>query len=107
MKRDGGLEDNVEKCDVSHTPHADASVDIVVLSLAMWGSNCSEYIKEASRVLDSGGRLYIIEPTKRWRVEEDGEEGVGRRLRELLEAHGFHVLKREVDKWLMFDARKK
>ena len=31
----------------------------------MWGSNRKTYITEAHRILESGGRLYIMEATKR------------------------------------------
>ena len=52
------------------------------MSFALWGSNCEEYITEAHRVLESGGKLYIIDSTKRWSdanadigIIEDGMEG--------------------------------
>jgi SAM-dependent methyltransferase len=64
--------------DISRLPHEDMTADFVILSLAMWGSNCREYIAEARRVLD-GGFLYIIEPTKRWTDDEPAD-----RLRNLL-----------------------
>ena len=95
-----GLENIVTQCDISSVPHEDASVDIVVLSLAMWGSNCSTYISEAHRVLDGTGRLYIVEATKRWTV--DGSTECGGRLRSVLEEKGFSVICESVDKWCMF-----
>jgi superfamily II DNA or RNA helicase len=50
--------------DISNIPLEDDSIDICILCLAMWGSNCRDYISEAYRILESGGNLYIIEATK-------------------------------------------
>jgi hypothetical protein len=33
----------------------DGEVDIAILCLAMWGSNCHDYIIEANRILDKNG----------------------------------------------------
>ena len=65
----------------------------------MWGSNCKEYIKEAHRILETNGTLYIIEPTKRWTNEEPAD-----RLRELL--LGFIIKKETIEKFTMFIAVK-
>ena len=73
--------ETVISCDISNTPQKNDSVEIVILSLAMWGSNCKSYITEAHRILESNGLLYIIEATKRWSEEDEnhnliqGEEG--------------------------------
>jgi ribosomal RNA-processing protein 8 len=98
--------ETVTSCDISHTPLEDDSVEICILSLAMWGSNCREYIQEASRILESNGRLYIIEPTKRWSEQDErgniipGQEGT--KMKTLLEENGFHVLEQEVEKFCVF-----
>ena len=60
-------------------------MDVVILSLAMWGSNCKEYIYEANRILDENGVLLIIEATTRW--TKDGPN----RLVELLEDNNFTI----------------
>lgn len=58
--------DNIENCDISNLPLEDNDINIAIMSLCMWGSNCKDYIKEAHRVLEDNGILLIIEPTKRW-----------------------------------------
>ena len=90
---------SVEECDISHMPLEDDSAEICILSLAMWGANCKEYIQEAHRVLETNGTLYIIEPTKRWTNEEPAD-----RLRELLK--GFKIIKETIEKFTMFIAIK-
>ena len=98
---------NVSVVDIRNTGLPDHSVEIVILSLAMWGSNCHEYIKEAYRLLESGGLLYIAEPTKRWSQEDDetkqlvvGEEG--NLLKQVLLEHQFRILDSNIDKFCMF-----
>jgi ubiquinone/menaquinone biosynthesis C-methylase UbiE len=82
------------------------SVEICILSLAMWGSNCKEYIKEANRILESGGKLYIIEPTKRWSEQDDlGNiitEKEGSKMKSLLEENGFQIVEQSIEKFCMF-----
>jgi hypothetical protein len=92
-------DDSVKVCDISHIPLEDDSAEICILSLAMWGSNCKEYIKEAHRILETNGTLYIIEPTKRWTNEEPAD-----RLRELLT--GFKIITEKIEKFTMFIAVK-
>jgi superfamily II DNA or RNA helicase len=98
--------DAVTSCDISRTPLDDNSVEICILSLAMWGHNCKEYITEASRILESNGELYIIEPTKRWSKEDElgniipGKEGD--LLKEELEKNGFRIKKQSIEKFCLF-----
>jgi hypothetical protein len=98
--------DAVTSCDISRTPLDDNSAEICVLSLAMWGHNCKEYIAEASRILESNGELYIIEPTKRWSEEDEHKNIIpgkkGDKLKLLLETNGFHVKKPDVEKFCLF-----
>jgi hypothetical protein len=95
----------VTACDISKTPEEDDSVEIVILSLAMWGSNCSSYITEAFRILETNGTLYIMEPTKRW-SEMDGynikPETAASKLRNLLTDNGFIIVKENIGKFSMF-----
>jgi ribosomal RNA-processing protein 8 len=97
--------DTVESCDIANTPLEDDSVEICILSLAMWGSNCREYIQEANRILESGGKLYIIEPTKRWsEKDENGNmipEKESMKLQELLEENGLKIVDRYVAKFCL------
>ncbi len=97
---------NVDVCDISQIPLEDASAEIVVLCLAMWGSNCREYVKEAFRVLETRGWLYMIEPTKRWTDEDvENENKVaepGNKLESLLQDAGFLVMEKQIQKFSMF-----
>jgi hypothetical protein len=98
--------EDVVSCDISSIGLDDNSVDYCILSLAMWGSNCQEYIIEAYRMLVTGGRLYIIEPTKRWsETTPDGKviEGTqGRRLMDMLDECCFRIDRQYIDKFCMF-----
>jgi superfamily II DNA or RNA helicase len=91
--------------DISNLPLEDGSVDYCILSLAMWGSNCQDYLREAHRILDRSGSLYIIEPTKRWSETAPngevikGSEGIA--LRNVLDSLGFVVKQQNIDKFCM------
>jgi hypothetical protein len=91
--------ENVLVQDISNTELEDNSVEICILCLAMWGSNCHNYVKEAYRILESGGKLYIMEATKRWTT--DGDEA-GKRLKSLLEDTGFQITKQSIEKFCLF-----
>jgi ubiquinone/menaquinone biosynthesis C-methylase UbiE len=103
--------DNVNPCDISTLPLKNDSVDICILSLAMWGSNCHDYVREAHRVLESNGQLYIIEATKRWSDKDENENMVqgqeGGKLRKLLEDSGFQVTSSNIAKFCLFVGNKK
>jgi len=86
---------SVQVGDISKLPLEDDSVEICILSLAMWGSNCKEYVREAHRVLETNGILYLIEPTKRWTDKEPSD-----RLREVL--CDFHVRQETIEKFSFF-----
>jgi hypothetical protein len=93
--------ENVLVQDISNTGLEDHSIEVCILCLAMWGSNCEDYVREAHRILDSGGNLYIIEPTirKRW-TDEGGPPA--EKLKILLEKSGFKIIKSSVEKFCMF-----
>ena len=86
--------EHVVHCDISNLPHEDESVNVAVLSLAMWGSNCENYVKEAHRVLEEDGILYMVEPTKRW--SEGDKQDDAARLRRLLEETGFRITEADI-----------
>jgi ubiquinone/menaquinone biosynthesis C-methylase UbiE len=93
-------------CDISTLPLEDDSVEICILSLVMWGSNCKDYIQESYRVLESGGKMYIIEPTKRWTEKDDSGNLVvgkeGNKLKQILCEYGFHILEEYIEKFCLF-----
>lgn len=59
------INENVVACDIAHVPLDDESLDAVVFSLSLMGSNYIDYLKEASRCLKLDGHLWIAEPTSR------------------------------------------
>ena len=93
------INETVEVCDISRIPLEEDTVDICIMSLALWGSNCEEYVREAFRVLETNGILYIIDSTKRW-----SDEGVqdGDQLKQMLETNGFQITSLKIDKWCYF-----
>ena len=93
--------DSVIKKDIKNTELDDYSMDVVILSLAMWGSNCKEYIYEANRILDENGVLLIIEATTRW--TKDGPN----RLVELLEDNNFTIKNINEEKFMFIECIKK
>jgi len=95
------IDSSVQVGDISKLPFENDSVEICILSLAMWGSNCKEYIQEVHRVLETNGILYIIEPTKRWTDLETEPAG---RLREWLK--DFHIRQETIEKFTLFVAMK-
>ena len=105
------INDSVIVADISALPLEDDSMDIAVLCLAMWGSNCKDYVSEANRVLETRGCLYIVEPTKRWSEKSDdgnmivGQEG--NKLRSVLTEAGFKVMEQTVNKFSVFVCVKK
>jgi ubiquinone/menaquinone biosynthesis C-methylase UbiE len=102
------INDKIISCDISKLPLEDDSIEICILCLSMWGSNCKEYIKEAERVLESNGKLYIIEPTKRWSSTD--ENGLitqeAKKLREIIEENRFQIIKEEIKKFVLFECIK-
>ena len=98
--------DTTISCDISKLPLEEDAVEICILSLAMWGSNCKEYVKEANRILESGGKLYIIEPTKRWSEQDENKNIIegkeGNKMKLLLEENGFQIVEQSIEKFCMF-----
>lgn len=76
------IDDSVIACDVSHVPLGDASVDVVVCCLSLWGPNWEDQVREASRILKPFGRIFIAEKSSRW-------EGKENELKIKIEATGF------------------
>jgi ribosomal RNA-processing protein 8 len=96
---------NVQQCDIANIPLEDDSVEICIMSLAMWGHNCKDYVKEAHRILETGGKLYIIEATKRWTTETDTVDPADR-LKKLLTDSGFRIDTSSIRKFCLFECSK-
>ena len=98
--------ENIQTCDISNTPLEENDVEVCILSLAMWGYNCKDYIKEAHRILETGGKLYMIEATKRWSEKDENENIIpgkeGSKMKELLEENRFQIVEESIEKFCMF-----
>ncbi|XP_022117970.2 ribosomal RNA-processing protein 8 [Pieris rapae] len=57
---------DVEVCDISHTPLLASSMDVAVYCLALMGTDLTQYLVEANRVLKTGGYLLIAEVESRF-----------------------------------------
>lgn len=80
------IDDTVIACDMAHTPLEDESIDIAVFSLALWGSNFEGYFKEAYRLLNYDGLMYIAEPSKSYDEKQRAE------LVSMLKKNGFTIV---------------
>jgi ubiquinone/menaquinone biosynthesis C-methylase UbiE len=100
------VNENVVSKDIKNTGLDDFSIDIVILSLAMWGSNCHEYIKEVYRILDIGGTLFISEPYKRWNKDLDEHGHPINKLVKLLEECNLTIKKNEERKFMFIECMK-
>ncbi|TNN21206.1 Ribosomal RNA-processing protein [Schistosoma japonicum] len=65
------LNDRVIACDMAHTPLKDSKVDSAVFCLSLMGTNCSEFLYEANRILKSNGILIVVDVNSRF----DGKFG--------------------------------
>jgi ubiquinone/menaquinone biosynthesis C-methylase UbiE len=97
----------VVSIDIKNTELDDYSVDVSILSLAMWGSNCKDYLEEAHRILDTGGTLLIAEAYTRWNKELDEQGKPINRLVNLLEENNFTIIKNDEQKFMFIECRKK
>jgi superfamily II DNA or RNA helicase len=68
------IDDTVTACDMRNTGLGDETIDVTVFSLALWGTNSNEYIKEAYRVLRRKGMIYIAEPSKNYDTSEEQDK---------------------------------
>jgi ribosomal RNA-processing protein 8 len=62
--------DRVVACDIAHVPLGPATVDVVVICLALMGTNYVDFLVEARRILKPAGRLLIAEVESRLESEE-------------------------------------
>jgi superfamily II DNA or RNA helicase len=83
------IDESVIACDMSDVSKhlADESVDFTIFSLALWGTNYRDYIREAYRILTWGGNIYIAEPAKKYKNEEDEQILVN-----LIKEFGFEII---------------
>ena len=98
--------DMVVSRDIKNTGLEDYSIDIAILSLAMWGSNCIDYLKEAYRILDTSGTLLIAEAFKRWNKELDENGTPINRLVKMLKENNFTIIEKIENKFMFIECRK-
>jgi len=60
------LNEHVQVCDIAHTPLKSSSVDLVVFCLSLMGTNLTDFIHEAHRILRLRGTMKIIEIASRF-----------------------------------------
>lgn len=60
------INESVIACDISKTPLDDECVDVAIFSLSLMGSNFTEYLREANRVLKIDGHVHIWESKSRF-----------------------------------------
>ncbi|CAF2614147.1 unnamed protein product [Rotaria sp. Silwood2] len=60
------LNEYVQVCDIAHTPLKNNSVDIVIFCLSLMGTNLTDFIHEAHRILRLRGTMKIVEIASRF-----------------------------------------
>ncbi len=78
------INEDVIECDLAHVPLDEESLDAVIFSLSLMGSNFTDYLYEAHRCLKLDGTLWIAEATSRFKDLERFLQG--------LETLGFDVV---------------
>lgn len=89
----------ITEANIINLPLEDISVEIVIMSLVLsWGTQEDriQYVKEAHRVLESGGKFYVIDTTKTWSPETITPENGGELLQTLLEENGFKIISKDI-----------
>ena len=92
------VNERVTACDISNLPLEEKSVDIVVFCLSLMGTNIGEFLREAHRVLKTGGYLKIAEVRSRFEGEKDG---IKKFLRTLKKA-GFDCAEKNFENKMFF-----
>ena len=90
---------SVIACDIAHVPLADKSVDIVVFCLSLMGTNISDFLKEAHRILKTNGIMKIAEVQSRFHGDEDN--GMKNFLKSI-ELAGFDIIDESSENKMFF-----
>lgn len=80
------LNEHVQVCDIAHTPMKSGSADIVVFCLSLMGTNLTDFIHEAHRILRLRGTMKIVEIASRF-------DGQPQKFVRKIEAMGFQCAK--------------
>ena len=84
------INEDVVATDMAHVPLEDETLDVAIFSLSLMGSNFTDYLREAHRLLRLDGHLHIYEATSRFNDRDQFARDLG--------ALGFSVLAVE-DSW--------
>ncbi|XP_037075021.1 ribosomal RNA-processing protein 8-like [Pollicipes pollicipes] len=82
------INERVTPCDMAHVPLADGTANVVVLCLALMGTNLGDFVAEANRLLKMGGQLRIAEVASRFESVDDF-------VRDMKE-YGFHFISKDL-----------
>ena len=82
------VNNHVTPCDMANVPISNSSVDVCVFCLSLMGTNISEFLKEARRVLKYNGRLKVSEIASRFASEDEFSSNV--------EKFGFELVSMEI-----------
>ena len=63
--------DCVTACDMAHVPLSRSSVDVCVFCLSLMGTNVTDFIREARRVMKKNGKMKICEIESRFESVDD------------------------------------
>jgi len=82
------VNERVTACDMAHVPLEDAAANVVVLCLALMGTNLTEFLLETNRLLRVGGQLRIAEVASRFESVDDFVEA--------MKAYGFSFISQDL-----------
>eukprot|EP00842_Homolaphlyctis_polyrhiza_P000335 jgi/Hompol1/1301/HPOL_004632-RA len=66
----------ITACDIAHVPLSEKSCDVVIFCLSLMGTNFTEFLAEAHRILKQGGELKIAEVVSRIPDLNQFKEGI-------------------------------
>ena len=89
------VNEHVTACDMAKVPLSGSSADVCVFCLSLMGTNVSDFVKEARRVLKVDGRLKVCEIASRFTSEEEFSQQI--------EAFGFKLLGKKTFSKLFLD----
>ena len=87
--------EHVTACDMANVPISGSSMDVCVFCLSLMGTNVSDFIKEARRVIKKNGKLKVCEIASRFPSENEFVQRV--------ETFGFKLLSKKLFSKLFLD----
>lgn len=88
----------VVAADMAHLPLADCTVDIAVFCLSLMGTNISDFLSEAHRILRVKGIIKIAEVRSRFEGEDDGMK----KFLRVLKRAGFDITEKPTSNKMFF-----